>query len=457
MSIKSLERNFSSLSLQPKQNSFTSYLLLVSEQVGSLMSSLGDIVIKKSSASAFKDRYESKFAALRLKTSQTPSNVEYLDLAELKPSGKPKHSLDPLNLELPCIISGETSLHEALSSVEKKSKEIQTRTILDRLQEAFRLYVYPTLNLISGASSKVLDENSSLSLPKRTAFFVKEKFNNIIYFTKACGSGSFGQVFELKPKGPGHRFALKVAKKSLSGVVDHACSALANEAVTLLQTNHPHIISLHAITEVNPHGNGLMMSFVEGKSLDVESRSSSYSRESLLQHLKHIASALSYLHKCHIVHKDIKPSNIMIDENNQAILLDFGLSRLTKDCYNFSGSIAYMAPELGRPIAILDATEKVDVYAFGVLLFEILTGGEFPYPKLADEKKEAYYIRMSKMTFKKPCDPALIKSHLSGDKLSLLAQRDPSGQLMNIAVACLHGEPSSRPSMAKVEKMLAQI
>jgi hypothetical protein len=92
--------------------------------------------------------------------------------------------------------------------------------------------------------------------------------------------------------------------------------------------------------------------------------------------VRQIAGALDYAHKRSIIHRDFKPGNILLDDQGNAYLADFGLAKVTETTSNLTGTgvlgtPAYMAPELGDPASL---THKVDIYALGIVLYEMLTG-----------------------------------------------------------------------------------
>jgi len=88
--------------------------------------------------------------------------------------------------------------------------------------------------------------------------------------------------------------------------------------------------------------------------------------------LNQLASAINHCHSKNIIHCDIKPENIMIDENNNVTLIDFGLSKIySKKLLEFScGTPAYMAPEC----LMKKYTDKCDVWSFGIILYILMTG-----------------------------------------------------------------------------------
>ncbi|MCE6056223.1 Kae1-associated serine/threonine protein kinase [Mycoplasmopsis agalactiae] len=133
----------------------------------------------------------------------------------------------------------------------------------------------------------------------------------------------------------------------------------------------------------------LVMEYVEGKSLrELIKKNGVLNPHSSINYVRQICEAMQELHSNNIIHRDIKSNNIIITSNSHVKILDFGLS-LDPDSQRFTqaskvvGSVYYMAPELCR--ADNEPTKKTDIYAIGILLYEMLTG-KYPIEgKKADE------------------------------------------------------------------------
>ena len=94
-----------------------------------------------------------------------------------------------------------------------------------------------------------------------------------------------------------------------------------------------------------------------------------------------ICSAMMYIHKMKIIHRDLKTTNILLDFNKHVKICDFGISKVMNLTTETSltheiGTLLYMAPELFQPDS--QYNEKIDVYAFGVVLYFVLTNGKYP-------------------------------------------------------------------------------
>ncbi|KAE8707834.1 Receptor-like serine/threonine-protein kinase [Hibiscus syriacus] len=167
------------------------------------------------------------------------------------------------------------------------------------------------------------------------------------------------------------------------------------------------------------------------------------------------ARGIAYLHHdCipHIIHRDIKSSNILLDHNMEARVSDFGLATLmepdkTHVSTFVAGTFGYLAPEYfetGR------ATIKGDVYSFGVVLLEILTG-----KKPTDE---AFLEEGTKLvTWVKVVVEERTEEYVVDSSLGCSCPMDEINKTLNVALLCLETDPSKRPTMAEVVRMLEQI
>ncbi len=192
--------------------------------------------------------------------------------------------------------------------------------------------------------------------------------------TGKLGQGGMGTVYEAEDTTLGRRVAIKVLNPSLTGGKE--LERFESEAKVQASLNHPNIVSLY---KFEPIGNSyyMVMEYVEGKTLAELVRSAG----ALAPHIvvgisKQVLDGLAAAHRRGIVHRDLKPSNIMLTPDGLAKVMDFGIAKVQGGksltaTGALVGTVYYMSPEQVRGEAV-DA--RSDLYSFGVILFELLTG-----------------------------------------------------------------------------------
>lgn len=174
------------------------------------------------------------------------------------------------------------------------------------------------------------------------------------------------------------RVAIKVLLKDRT-YDDSLRSRFKRESRMVASLNHPAIVPVYDFGDEDgqPY---LVMRYMEGGSLRERLRDGLPTLKEVATILTQIAPALDTTHSHNIIHRDLKPSNILFDKNKKAYLADFGLAKfaegtfttLTRNDGGMVGTPAYMSPEQIRGQAHLDG--RTDIYALGVILFEILAG-----------------------------------------------------------------------------------
>ena len=185
------------------------------------------------------------------------------------------------------------------------------------------------------------------------------------------GRGSFSVVFDAEDTLSGERVALKLLRPEIEA------SALKREFRIARDVRHPHVVRLHEL-HAEPGRAYFTMERVIGPDLVTrcQEQPSLRSRVELARRLfSQLAVALEFLHGASLVHRDVKPGNVLVERaTDRVVLVDLGLARLVHDASRagaFSGTLAYAAPERLRTGSF---SPQSDWFGFGVLLFEALVG-----------------------------------------------------------------------------------
>lgn len=193
------------------------------------------------------------------------------------------------------------------------------------------------------------------------------------------GRGGMARVY----KGFDSRLMRYAAVKVISGDANSADQAEATdrfrrESRSIARLNHPNIVGVYQFGELGDLYY-MAMAYIEGRDLRMYIRDYATRRQVLpfeftLNVMKGIGSALDYAHSRGVIHRDVKPSNIMIDDEGLPVLTDFGLALKSDEgtLGDTFGSAHYIAPE--QAISSAKATPQSDIYSLGVCLFEMLTG-----------------------------------------------------------------------------------
>lgn len=189
------------------------------------------------------------------------------------------------------------------------------------------------------------------------------------------GKGGMATVYRATQTSMGRDVAIKVIKPDLVEVGDFV-TRFEREARTVAQLSHPYILK---VFDYGHEGElvYLVMELLKGGSLADQIRRGAFTPAETLRALDQIGSALDYAHELGIIHRDLKPQNVLLDGKGNAHLTDFGIAKILSATVALTqsgtamGTPAYMSPEQwqGQP---LDA--RADIYALGVMLFEMLTG-----------------------------------------------------------------------------------
>ncbi|HYN42135.1 MAG TPA: serine/threonine-protein kinase [Thermoanaerobaculia bacterium] len=193
---------------------------------------------------------------------------------------------------------------------------------------------------------------------------------------ETLGSGGMGIVFKVLDVELGETVALKVLLPESESEDDECLERFRREVSLGRQVCHPNIARVHALGTAGGLS-FLTMEFIDGRTLaDLLAAAGRLAPPAVLDYLAQVALGIGSAHEIGIVHRDLKPQNIMVDDQGKVSVLDFGLAHrpnLTPltSALSFIGTPRYMAPEQATGGKV---DPRTDVYALGVIAFELLTG-----------------------------------------------------------------------------------
>src|SRR5271170_154535 len=199
------------------------------------------------------------------------------------------------------------------------------------------------------------------------------------------GAGGMGEVYRARDSRLGRDVALKILPESFARDADRL-RRFEQEARAVAALNHPNILAIHDIGQ--DHGSPFLVSeLLEGESLRMALDRGALPQRKTIEHGAQIAHGLAAAHEKGIVHRDLKPENVFVTKDGRIKILDFGLAKLTQNTATrqegitltsehtaagvVMGTASYMAPEQVRGEA---ADPRTDIFAFGAVLYEMLTG-----------------------------------------------------------------------------------
>jgi len=194
------------------------------------------------------------------------------------------------------------------------------------------------------------------------------------------GAGGMGEVFRARDTSLNRTVAIKISRHRFTG-------RFKREARAVAALNHPNIVQVYGL-ESEAGDDFIVMEFVPGRSLAELLRDAPLNLDQALEYANQIASALAAAHAAGIVHRDIKPGNIMVTEAGIVKILDFGLAKVEQNALasetalpsgppsgpgTILGTAAYMSPEQAQGKAV-DA--RSDIFSTGALFYEMFTGSQ---------------------------------------------------------------------------------
>lgn len=193
------------------------------------------------------------------------------------------------------------------------------------------------------------------------------------------GEGGMGIVYKARCTLLNRFVAVKILKSELNNY-DNFITRFKREAHSIASLSHPNIVNIYDVGSED-NINFIVMEYINGKTLkQMIKESVRFTPLKALDIALQIAKALECAHKNNIIHRDIKPDNILITDNNIAKLTDFGIAKVTDSITittpnKIIGSIHYLSPEQAKG-TLVDL--RTDIYSLGVVMYEMVTG-QVPY------------------------------------------------------------------------------
>ena len=196
---------------------------------------------------------------------------------------------------------------------------------------------------------------------------------------KHIGQGGMADVYVAVDTLLNREVAVKVLRGELSND-PVALLRFQREANASTALSHPNIVDIYDVGEENGY-HYIVMEYVRGKDLkQLIAQRGALCKEEAVAIMKQLVSAVAEAHRCNIIHRDIKPQNVLIKDDGTLKVVDFGIA-LAQDALQLTqsdsvmGSVHYLAPEVARGEA---ATRQSDIYSLGIVFYELLSG-EVPF------------------------------------------------------------------------------
>jgi serine/threonine protein kinase len=193
------------------------------------------------------------------------------------------------------------------------------------------------------------------------------------------GRGGMAEVYKVWDEQRAVYLALKLLREDLSE--DRVwLRRFKREAQTLSRLQHPHIVRYYGLEQEDVLA-FILMDFINGSSLrrEIFQTRKAFTYQRIVEITRPVCAVLHYAHSLGYIHCDVKPVNMLIDENARVLVTDFGIARMSESPTSTMigiGTPAYMAPE---QIQGEDPIIQTDIYALGIVFFEMLTRGERPF------------------------------------------------------------------------------
>src|ERR1700685_1658747 len=270
-------------------------------------------------------------------------------------------------------------------------------------------------------------DSETIQMVDPTAITLGSDFGPRYRIETLLGQGGMGRVYKAYDKELNRTVAIKVVRQGVMGEAD-ALNRFKQELVLASKISHKNILRIHDLGEVDGM-KFITMAYVEGQDLhQIIKENPKLPLERVLKFATQLAGALAAAHAEDVVHRDLKPQNILLDKNDQVYISDFGLAKSFAEgavgmtqTGAFLGTPRYMSPEQVEGKA---TDGRSDLYAYGLILYEMVTG-EVPFT--GESTLKVMYQRIQE----KPKSPKLINNELPN-------------WFVRIIMRCLERDPAAR-------------
>lgn len=202
-----------------------------------------------------------------------------------------------------------------------------------------------------------------------------QKINDRYEIIKTIGEGGMANVYLANDTILDRKVAIKVLRGDLSND-EKFIRRFKREALSVSNLSHPNIVEVYDVGEED--GNYyIVMEYIEGKTLkQLLQKRGALTLNEVIDIMTQLTDGLAHAHEAYIIHRDIKPQNIMIEDNGLVKITDFGIAMALNSTQltqtnSVMGSVHYLPPEQANGKG---STVKSDIYSLGILMYELLTG-----------------------------------------------------------------------------------
>ncbi len=381
-------------------------------------------------------------------------------------SSKAQREAVAMSLESVKRKSDSTLFLEALdisSRSKEEKKSLQHLNLIDyRENQALKQQADKCAAVFNGLqqATTVLKASMFLTCPGKQSIDVAQSFlqgDNPIDTANATilGSGSSGIVNKVSVLGT------HSAAKSIKDDRPSQKEKSLKEALILQKCAHPHVIGLNLVDE---ESGTLYLELAEKGTLSHFSKQPECNAETVENILKQAALGLLHVHNQGYIHGDIKLDNILIDDLNKAKIADFGSATAFQDFQSteLKGTPLYFSPEVIKSAVDTTSLTKIDTWAFGMLIWELLKNTDYTTPFVFPDLnggviKPKTFENIHLFVYS-------VGKHFKGFSLEVLEKTtdqtkkdklDPTGKLFKLMTSCLAYNPKERPTMEQIIKDLS--